>query len=110
MLNKSKTGYIRIDGSTPAQKREGLVKQFQEREDVRVAVLGIQAAGVGLTLTSASLVVFAELSWVPGEILQVSAGGAGASLAVHQNGRALASCSQQAAALGRVAALLADPL
>ncbi|GAX73093.1 hypothetical protein CEUSTIGMA_g546.t1 [Chlamydomonas eustigma] len=67
---KSKVGYIRIDGTTEARSREDLRKEFQENESCRVAVLSIRAAGTGLTLTAASTVVFAELTWVPGEIQQ----------------------------------------
>eukprot|EP00960_Hanusia_phi_P007142 203180-Hanusia_phi.AAC.2 len=63
-------GYIRIDGSVIASERQELVKRFQNRSDVRVAVLGLQAAGQGLTLTAASAVVFAELHVTPGVMVQ----------------------------------------
>lgn len=42
----------------------------QNDNTVRVAILAIKAAGVGLNFTAAHLVLFAELSWVPGEIKQ----------------------------------------
>lgn len=61
---------IRIDGSTPPASRQELVQQFQRRPEVKLAVLSIKAAGVGLTLTAASLVVFGELTWTPADIIQ----------------------------------------
>ncbi|KAF4673333.1 hypothetical protein FOL47_010684 [Perkinsus chesapeaki] len=68
-----KYGMIRIDGQTPQAKRPELVKKFQEDDDIRVAVLSITACSEGLTLTAASVVVFAELYWVPGTIEQAEA-------------------------------------
>ncbi|KAF6167225.1 hypothetical protein GIB67_029863 [Kingdonia uniflora] len=65
-----KVSCIRIDGGTPASSRQSLVTDFQERDDIRAAVLSIKAGGVGLTLTAASTVIFAELSWTPGDIIQ----------------------------------------
>ncbi|PON64857.1 chromatin remodeling factor [Parasponia andersonii] len=69
-LLKKKVDCIRIDGNTPAASRQALVIDFQEKDSVKVAVLSIRAGGVGLTLTAASTVVFAELSWTPGDLIQ----------------------------------------
>ncbi|CAM8921437.1 unnamed protein product [Rhodiola kirilowii] len=69
-LLKKKVGCIRIDGGTPAASRQALVTDFQEKDNIKAAVLSIRAGGVGLTLTAASTVIFAELSWTPGDIIQ----------------------------------------
>jgi SWI/SNF-related matrix-associated actin-dependent regulator 1 of chromatin subfamily A len=68
--SRASSNYIRVDGSTPAQQRGKLVESFQSDASVRVAILSIKAAGVGLTLTAASTVVFSELTWVPGDLIQ----------------------------------------
>lgn len=69
-LLKKKVGCIRIDGSTPPASRQALVTDFQEKDAIKAAVLSIRAGGVGLTLTAASTVIFAELSWTPGDLIQ----------------------------------------
>ena len=52
------------------QERHSLTNRFQTTESVRVALLSITACGVGLTLTAATDVVFAELSFTPGMMAQ----------------------------------------
>ncbi|XP_042433271.1 SWI/SNF-related matrix-associated actin-dependent regulator of chromatin subfamily A-like protein 1 isoform X3 [Zingiber officinale] len=69
-LLKKKVGCIRIDGGTPPTSRQAFVADFQEKDGIKAAVLSIRAGGVGLTLTAASTVIFAELSWTPGDIIQ----------------------------------------
>jgi SWI/SNF-related matrix-associated actin-dependent regulator 1 of chromatin subfamily A len=61
--------YIRIDGDTKQEIRQDLVNEFQEG-DAQVAVLSLLAASTGITLTAANLVLFGELYFVPGTILQ----------------------------------------
>ncbi|RWS25243.1 SWI/SNF subfamily A-like protein [Leptotrombidium deliense] len=70
MLERDDCSYIRIDGTTPAKIRLECCDYFQENEDCKVAVISIVAASVGINLTAAHLVVFAELFWNPGILTQ----------------------------------------
>ncbi|NWR69179.1 SMAL1 protein, partial [Centropus unirufus] len=69
-LEKKHVDYIRIDGSTPSAERQSLCQTFQFSEKKIVAVLSLTAANMGLTLSAADLVVFAELFWNPGILIQ----------------------------------------
>ncbi|KAM6178354.1 SWI/SNF-related matrix-associated actin-dependent regulator of chromatin subfamily A-like protein 1 [Rhynchocyon petersi] len=69
-LEKKHVQHIRIDGATSSADREALCQQFQLSERHAVAVLSITAANMGLTFSSANLVVFAELFWNPGVLIQ----------------------------------------
>jgi len=71
---KGKLGMIRIDGSVSPAERALKVKKFQQQSNnngnIRLALLSMTAAGVGLTLTAASNIIFAELHWTPGILAQ----------------------------------------
>lgn len=62
--------HIRIDGKVGLAERARLVNKFQTDPSTRIALLSVTAAGVGLTLTAASTVIFSELHWTPGVLLQ----------------------------------------
>uniref|UniRef100_A0AAV2JX92 SWI/SNF-related matrix-associated actin-dependent regulator of chromatin subfamily A-like protein 1 n=1 Tax=Knipowitschia caucasica TaxID=637954 RepID=A0AAV2JX92_KNICA len=69
-LTKKNVNYIRIDGATPSAERQLLCDKFQHSTKPYVAVLSITAANMGLTLHAADLVIFAELFWNPGVLIQ----------------------------------------
>ena len=59
-----------VTGEVEPAKRMAQVDRFQHDPTCKLFIGGIQAAGVGLTLTAAQHVVFAELDWVPGNVMQ----------------------------------------
>jgi SWI/SNF-related matrix-associated actin-dependent regulator of chromatin subfamily A-like protein 1 len=60
---------VKLVGGTSLKQRDYNIHVFQNT-DMPLFIGNIQAAGVGITLTAASHIVFAELSWIPGDILQ----------------------------------------
>jgi SWI/SNF-related matrix-associated actin-dependent regulator 1 of chromatin subfamily A len=66
----SKSNFIRIDGSTNPRQRQEQINTFQNNPAFRIALLGITAAGVAVTLTASSTVWFAELFWTPALLIQ----------------------------------------
>ena len=79
-LTSKKVGYVTITGKVKGTDRQQAVDDFQTpltahekstgKGGVRVALLSITAAATGLTLTQSSTVIFAELYWTPGIVVQ----------------------------------------
>lgn len=61
---------VLIYGGLSASQKERALNDFRTREECRIFLGQITAAGVGITLVEARVAVFAEISWVPGEIFQ----------------------------------------
>ncbi|KAL4633575.1 hypothetical protein ACB092_04G132100 [Castanea dentata] len=60
--------FVRIDGKTLDKDRQTAVQTFQSSTEVKIAIIGLTAGGVGLDFSSARNVVFLELpkdpSWL----------------------------------------------
>lgn len=54
-----------LHGETEVRKRKGLVRKFQEDDDVPFFVLSVKAGGAGLNLTAASHVIHFDRWWNP---------------------------------------------
>ena len=70
MFTAEQIDFVEFTGSTPDLHRRRAVERFQNDPSCRVFLGSIGAAGVGLTLTAASHVIFVELDPVPGRMSQ----------------------------------------
>ena len=61
---------VYLDGSCSNAQRQQAVDLFQNDEKIQVFVGNLKAAGVGLTLTAAEVVIMNDLSFVPAEHAQ----------------------------------------
>ena len=68
---KYKNICVKVDGTVKAINRKKAIDKFQNDPKIKVFLGNLDAAGVGLTLTAASTVLFAETGFIsPGEIEQ----------------------------------------
>lgn len=67
--------FLRLDGATPASKRQDLVDRFNRatRRDSFIFLLSAKAGGVGLNLIGASRLILFDLDWNPATDTQAMA-------------------------------------
>lgn len=64
-MDLGRFGVAVIAGGQAAAERQGEIDRFQRDPECRVMVAGLRAGNVGISLSAASYVVFAELDWSP---------------------------------------------
>jgi superfamily II DNA/RNA helicase len=69
ILEKQKLNYVRLDGSVPQKKRQGLMHRFQNDPDCRLFIT-TNAGSTGLNLQAANTVINVDLPWNPAVLEQ----------------------------------------
>ena len=64
-LSENNISYSYLDGKTKADQRVNLVDEFNNNEDKKIFLISLKAGGVGLNLTSASMVIHFDPWWNP---------------------------------------------
>ncbi|KAM8960589.1 DNA excision repair protein ERCC-6-like 2 [Pelodytes ibericus] len=62
--------YRRLDGSTKAEERLNIVKEFNSMQDVNICLVSTMAGGLGLNFVGANVVVVFDPTWNPANDLQ----------------------------------------
>ncbi|KAJ3047248.1 DNA repair and recombination protein rad54b, partial [Rhizophlyctis rosea] len=65
LCTEKEYSYLRLDGSTPVQKRQEYVDQFNSSNRHFLFLLSSKAGGVGLNLVGASRLVLFDIDWNP---------------------------------------------
>ena len=69
-LKKRFPDSVTVTGRQSASQKQEAVDYFQNKEETKLIICSIKAAGVGLTLTAASDVAFLELPWTYADCCQ----------------------------------------
>jgi SNF2 family DNA or RNA helicase len=64
---KYKKNSVVVDGRMSKDRRQESVDRFQKEDKIKIFIGNIKAAGVGLTLTAAEVVIMNDLSFVPAD-------------------------------------------
>lgn len=67
LIEKYKDSCVVITGETPIEDRKTAVDSFQNDPNIKVFFGGYKSAGVGITLTAASNVIFLDYAWNPAD-------------------------------------------
>ena len=67
---KYKKESVILNGAMKKEDRQKSVDSFQNDDKVKVFIGNVRAAGVGITLTAAEVVIFNDLSFVPSDMSQ----------------------------------------
>ncbi len=69
LFESRKLKYVRLDGSVPQKKRQGLIYQFNKESDCKLFIT-TNAGSVGLNLQPANTVINVDLPWNPAVLEQ----------------------------------------
>jgi len=94
---------VKLYGGMTEVEKSSNVERFQIDPTCKVFIGSIQAAGVGITLTAAQKMVFAELDWTPANMLQ-------AEDRIHRIGQTGSALIQQLVFDGSLDAKMAETL
>lgn len=70
MYQKFEKQAVLLTGKTSADERKKIIDLFQNNENIKIFFGGIRSAGIGITLTASSTILFLDFPWTPAEYNQ----------------------------------------